>query len=253
MFAKASVAFLAVLLPATAQETANRVFTFEETRDVQGLQEVVNILHTVAGIQAVSVNNELKSVTVRGTPNEIHLAEWLVAALDSPATQVQEYRPPENISDDRLRVFHLTYAQNPRDLQEMATLIRSLADAQYIFIYTPSKALALRGNSWRISLAEWLIGELNQPPDTPPPAGLREYRLPSVSDIRPPADVFVRIFYTSARTTEALTGVLGGMRSAVNGLGRAYINTARRAVVVRASREKIMAAEQALRHLEIAN
>jgi truncated hemoglobin YjbI len=58
----------------------------------------------------------------------------------------------------------------------------------------------------------------------------------------------VRIFYTRARTSEELSGIFTGMRSAVKMLPRSFINTARGAVVVRASAEKIGAAEQALQH-----
>ncbi len=146
--------------------------------------------------------------------------------------------------DDSVRGFHLTHIQTPQDLNEMVTLIRTLADAQHVSVYNPSKALVLRGNPWRISLAEWLIGELNQPANTPPPAGPHEYRLQGVSD----DENLVRIFYTRARTSEELWSIVSGMRSAVKMLPRSFINTARGAVIVRASAEKIAAAEQVLQH-----
>ena len=247
MFTRAFAVLLAALFPAAAAQVTERVFNLTQAQTVQSLQEVVTVIRTVARIHEVSLNDERKSVTVRGTADEVRLVEWLVAALDQPATVPQEYGVPGAV-DDRFRVFHLTYAQTPRDLQEMATLIRSLADAQYIYVYTPSKALVLRGNAWRISLAEWLISELNQPANTPPPVGPREYRLEGGSDILPPEDVFVRIFYTRARTPEELSGILSGMRSSVKSLPRAFINTARGAIIVRASAEKITAAEQALQH-----
>lgn len=88
-------------------------------------------------------------------------------------------------------------------------------------------------------MAEWLIGELNQPANTPSPV-----RLQGVSD----DENLVRIFYTRGHTSEELWSIVKGMRSAVKVLPRSFINTARGAVIVRASAEKIAAAEQALQH-----
>lgn len=234
---------LAAPFAPAAEQVTERAFTLTQAQTRRDLLEVVSVIRTVAGIRQVFLNDEQKSVTVRGTADEVRLAEWLVAALDRPVTVPQEYGVP-GAADERVRVFHLTHAQAPQDLNEMVTLIRTLADAQHVNVYNSTKALVLRGNAWRISLAEWLIGELNQPANTPPPAGPREYRLQGVND----DENFVRIFYTRARTSEELWRIVAGMRSAVKMLPRSFINTARGAVIVRASAEKIAAAEQSLEH-----
>ena len=248
MCARAFAVFVAVLFPAAAQQAAERVFNFTRAHTAQSLQELATVIRSVAGIRQISLDDERKSMTVRGTADEVRLVEWLVPALDQPATVPQEYGGP-GAADDRYRAFHLTYAQTQRDLQELATLLRALADATYVYPYTPATAVVFRGNAWRISLAEWLIGELNQPANTPPPAGPRDYRMLWGSDILPPTDVFVRIFYTRARTPEELSGILTGMRSAVKMIPRSFFITARGATIVRGSAEKISAAEQALQEL----
>ena len=250
MFLRAFAVSLAVLFPAVAEQTTERVFHLTEARTPQSLQEALMVMRTVAGIQQVSLDNKERSVTIRGSADELRLADWLLAALDRPGTVPREFAPVA--ADERFRVFRLTHSQTPRDLQELMTLIRSLADAQHIYCYTAGNALVLRGNAWRISLAEWLIGELDQPAKTPPPAGPREFHLPGGSDILPPEDVFVRIFYTRAHTSEELSGLLKGMRSAVR-IPRSFTNTARGAIVVRTSAEKIAAAEQALQQARQGN
>ena len=248
MFTRAFAVILAVLIPSPAQVT-ERIFHLTHAETASSLQNAVTVIRSVGGIRHVSLDPERKSVTVRGTADELRLADWLVAALDRPGTV-----PPDfwllGAADDRFRVFHLTEDQTERDLQEMATLIRALADARHVYSYLATKALVVRGSAWRISLAEWLVGELNQPANTPPPAGPREFRLQGGSDILPAEDVIVRIFYTRARTPEELGRALTGMRSAVTSLPRSSILTARGAVVVRASAEKIAAAEQALRQTQ---
>jgi type II secretory pathway component GspD/PulD (secretin) len=248
MCARACAVFVAALFPAAAQQVAERVFSFIPAHTVQSLLELVTVIRTVTGIRQISLDDERKSVTVRGTADEVRLVEWLVPALDRPATVPQEYSGP-GAADDGFRVFHLTYAQTVRDLQEMATLLRAVADARHVYPYTPATAVVFRGNAWRISLAEWLISELNQPANTPSPAGPRDYRMLWGSDIVPPTDVFVRIFYTRARTPEELSSVLTGMRSAVKMIPRSSFITARGAIIVRGSAENISAAEQALQRL----
>jgi len=142
------------------------------------------------------------------------------------------------------RAFNLTQAQTGRDLLEVATVIRTVAGIRQVFLNHEQKSMTVRSTADDVRLAEWLSGELNQPANTPPPVGPREYRLQGVTD----DENLVRIFYTRARTSEELWSIVAGMRSTVKMLPRSFINSARGAVIVRASAEKIAAAEQALQH-----
>lgn len=242
---RAFAILFAVLFPSVADQPVEAVFKLTQPQTARNLQEIVTVIRTVVGIRQVSSIVEQNSVKAVATADELRVAEWLIAGLDRTTTSAQAYAVPG--ADEAVRVFYLTHAQTGQELQEMVMLVRSLADAQYVYFYTPAKALVLRGNAWRISLAEWLISELNQPANAPRPADAREYRLPSAKDILPGSDVFVRIFYTRARTTEELSNMLTGLRSAVKMLPRSFINTARGAIIVRASAEKIAQSEQALK------
>ena len=144
MYARAFAVFVAVLFPAAAQQAAERVFNFTQAHTAQSLQELATVIRSVAGIRQISLDDDRKSVTVRGTADEIRLAEWLIPALDQPATVPQVYGRP-GAADDIFRVFHLIYAQTQRDLQEMATLLRALADATYVYPYTPAAPLQFGG------------------------------------------------------------------------------------------------------------
>lgn len=247
MLITAFAVLFAALLP-QADQVEERAFNLTQAHTAQTAQEIVNVIRVVAGIRQVSLTDERKSVTVRGTADQVRLAEWLITALDRPSTVPQEYDVAG--TDDKVRVFHVTHAQTPRDLQEIVTLIRALADAQHVNFHTQLNAVVLRGNAWRISLAAWLINELDQPANAPALVGPHEFRLPGGSDILPPEDVFVRIFYTRARTSEELQSILTGMRSSVKVLPRSFINTARKAIIVRASADKIVLAEQVLMALK---
>jgi hypothetical protein len=233
------------LLPAAGEQVIERVFHLTQPQTQQSLQGMLTVIRIVANIRESSIQPDQKSVAVRGTSDEGRFAEWITAALDQPDSVPQEYAMA-GTGGEKVRVFSLTHLRTPRDLQEMVTLIRSLADAQNVCWYTPRNAAVLRGNAWRVDLAEWMIRKLDRPPNEPPPTTSQEYRLPGGCDILPPEDVFVRIFCTRARTPEELTAILTELRLAVKPLARSFTSTARGAVIVRASAAKIAAAEQAL-------
>lgn len=245
MCKRAFAVLLAVLFPAAADQMTEHVFNLTQAHTPQSLQKVVKAVRSVAGIRQLSLDVPRKSVTILGTPDQARTVEWLISALDQPATVPQEFTMPGG-ADERIRVFRLTNAKTYPDLSELEMLVRSLADAQHTSTYTPLQALVLRGTAWRISLAAWMLGELDQPASARPPVAPPEYRLQSGIDILPPNDVYVRIFYTPARTPEALLDMFTSMRSAVKYLPRSCTYTPRGAIVVRTSSEKMAAAEQAL-------
>lgn len=143
-----------------AAQGVDRVFYLIHTETPQQIQEIAVVIRSVADIRQVAVVNEQQAVTVHGTGNQIRMAEWLVNELNRPApdpppaAQIQnstahEYRVP-GAPNDVVRVFYLTWSRSPQELQEVVTAVRSIADAQRIFIYNNLKAMAVRGTPSRL-------------------------------------------------------------------------------------------------------
>src|SRR2546425_1188236 len=84
--------------------------------------------------------------------------KFVIAALFASVASGQT--PAEQSLD---RVFYFTHTETVQDLQEIATLIRTMADIRQIMTYAAPRALALRGTAGQIALAEWLIKELDKP------------------------------------------------------------------------------------------
>jgi hypothetical protein len=157
---------------APGEQSMDRVFHFTHNQTAQGFQEIATVMRTVAGIRQLSVVAAPRVLTLRGTADQIALAEWLFNELDKPATwipvqQVQnsivhEYRVPGN-SDDVVRVFYLTHAETPQGLQEIVTAIRTVTDLQRVFTCNATKAVTLRGTADRIALAAKIISETDKP------------------------------------------------------------------------------------------
>jgi hypothetical protein len=116
---------------ALAQQT-DRVLHFTATNSVEDFQEIASVIHYITDIPQPSVDATEKSLSLRGTPGQIALAEWLFSNLDKP-TDVppgagkHEYRISDN-PEDVVRLFYLTNPEVPHGVQEIATAVRSLAN-----------------------------------------------------------------------------------------------------------------------------
>src|SRR5215472_15875711 len=97
--------------------------------------------------------------------------KWMIQMMDRPAgwrpsdqeiwnPATREYRAPAS-RDPVARVYYLTNTTSFQDLQEIIVLLRTVADIQKIFSYTPARVVAFRGSADDVELAEWLIHKLD--------------------------------------------------------------------------------------------
>ena len=140
-----------------------RVFYLPHTATVQAFQEAATLIRTIAEIRRVFTYNTPRALALRGTDDQIALAEWLLQALDQaanaqPDAAPREYRPSAS-TDDVVRVFTLTHAATAQRVQEVATEVRTATGVPHLFIYNPARALALRGTVAQIAQADLLIKE----------------------------------------------------------------------------------------------
>jgi hypothetical protein len=185
-----------------AEQGSERVFYFTHTDTVQGMQEVSTLIRGIGDFPQVSTDTVKRSLTVHGTAPQIALAEWLFNELDQatepPAAKqgnslvMHEYRTPGG-GDDVVRVIYPTYTATVRELQEVAVLVRTIADIRRLFTYNAPRAVAFRGTADQMALAEWMFNELNKPVSERTAAHL--YRMPGTGD-----DI-VRLFYLTNTTT----------------------------------------------------
>ena len=123
----------------------------------------------------VTIDGPRRTVTMRGTAGQIALGAWLVEALDKPGPipGMREFRLPESEParpaslpggrDDVVRVFYVKQAVAPREIQELATTVRSISGIFRLFTYSASRAMALRGTADQMAIADWLFHDLDKP------------------------------------------------------------------------------------------
>jgi hypothetical protein len=146
-----------------------RVFYLTHAGTPQALQEVATLVRSMADIRRLFTYNAPRAMTLRGTADQIALAEWLVNELDNSANRQAGAQQSQNAApheysmsgggDDVVRVYYLTHAGAPQNLQDIAVHVRSTAQVPRLFIYNAPRAMALRGTAEQIALADRLIKE----------------------------------------------------------------------------------------------
>jgi hypothetical protein len=238
------IVFATSMAASLAFGQTSQVFRLTQHENTQELEEMATTLRGVGNIQQVSIDDINRTVTIAGTAGQIATADWLVHQLDVPANGplggVHEYRP-SGAGDDVVRVFYVGNASTPQELQEIAVTLRSVADIRQVFVYNALKAVAARGTGQLISLAAWMMDQLDQPAKVPAPSP-HEYKLPG--------DDVARVFeLTYPETPRQLQEIVTLIR-AVGDIQRLFIYNARRAVVLRATAERIALAAWLVNELD---
>ena len=166
-------------------QNVDRVFNLANATTVMSLQEIATTLRSVAQIQQLSVDNGIQTLTVKGTVDQIALAEWLVPRLDvaeAPNQGPQEYRVSGD-SDDLMVVYGLVHTKTLPVVQEIVTALRLVADIRKIYTVVAPGIITLRGNASQIALAEFLLSELDQAVQPRQNATVHEFKRAGGTDV----------------------------------------------------------------------
>ena len=148
-----------------------RVFRLAHADTPAVVQEMVNIMRTIAECNRVFPFNSLKAIVVRGTVDKAGMASWLVQQLDLPAgvqpaavaSNPHEYQF-QSVRDPAARIFFLQHTDSPYAMQEMVNTVRTLADINRVFPLNGPRAVVARGGEGQVAMAQWLLHELDQAP-----------------------------------------------------------------------------------------
>jgi len=204
----AIIALAAAVAASRGFGQTTRVFRLTQNESTQQMDVIADILRGTGDIPQVFIDEQVSSIAVEGTPGQVAMADWLLHQLDLPQngqyTGVHQYRAAGG--DDVLRVLFASHASTPDELQEIASAVQVLAHFQKGFRgYDTLKALVVRGTNQQVSLAAWVVDQLDDPgnaADTSP----HDYK---VAD-----DDVARVFHpTHARSLEQLQEIATIIRS----------------------------------------
>jgi hypothetical protein len=145
-------------------------------------------------------------------------------------------------SQDRDRTFFLTHTATTQQFQEVATVIRTIADIQQISADNDQKSVTVHASVGQIAMAEWLFNELDTP--AAQTAVSPEYRVPGSGD-----DV-VRLFYIATAPSVQEFQEIATLVRTITNIRRVFTYNAPQALVVRGTAVQIGLAEWLVKELE---
>jgi hypothetical protein len=229
-----------------------RLFFLDRGQTVQELGEFVTMLRSIADLPRAFTSNAIKAVALRGTSDQMALADWLVNELanSKPAprrhSESPEYFPvaPSPTPNENLtRIFYFANTPAILDFAEMAALIQTLADFRGVYPYYSLRALGVRGTSDQLALTEWLFNELDQPahPNPSHKSDVYNYRVADRED-----GVAVRVFYLPhIEAVQEFQRIAFNVSSETR-TRRVFTFTSPRAIAVRGTMDQIAATERLL-------
>ncbi|HXJ39724.1 MAG TPA: hypothetical protein VNH18_10630 [Bryobacteraceae bacterium] len=181
----------------------------------QGFQQLATVVRTVGQIRNVAVDPSKATFTFEGDPGELATCEWLLRSMDKPrgwTPSVQdvsnpasrEFRPASG-GDDLIRIWYLRSAGSPRDVQEILTILRTVADVRMVMNFGPELGLALRGNAATMDMADWLLSKI----DVSAGEGPGEVYIGKGA----PEDMAQVLYLNPARTPQELQNLIGTVRT----------------------------------------
>ncbi len=246
MRVKAKPAVIAVLFAFVALgQDVDRTYHFANTDTPQGMQEIATVIRTIADIPNLTADTTQRTLTFHSSAGAAALADWLFNELDKPANLPPQQTPDlakheyrvAGSDDDVVRVFYLTHTETLQNLQEVATVTRSIGGIRRLFTYNAPRAIVWRGTTDQAALAAWLLTELDKPAN-PTDSAVHEFHMAGT-----PENV-VRVFYLPhSGTLQHFQEIATFVRSTTQ-IRRAFTYNAPRALTLRGTADQIAQANQ---------
>ncbi len=148
------------------KEGVTRIFYIGNAASVPAFQEIAQAIRTTVEVRRTFTNNSHRAIIVRGTDDQVAMAEWLFNELDQPnlgpsiallnSENPHEYHTTGG-ADDVVRVFFLTGTADIPAFQKIAQQVRVSAGIMRTFTYNDRRALVVRGTSLQIAAAARIV------------------------------------------------------------------------------------------------
>jgi hypothetical protein len=146
------------------------------------------------------------------------------------------------LGQDVSRVFHFHHIDQPKDLDEFATLVRTMTDLPSLSADPAQKTLSATGTPAQIATAEWMFTELDR--QSLPEFATKEFKVPNKED-----DVVRVFFLRNAATVQDFQEVATTVRTVLE-IRRVFTFNTPRALAVRGTADQIAGTEWMIRELD---
>ena len=136
-----------------------RVFYLPSTRTILSFQELSTLVRAIADIRFQFTYNAPRAIVIRGTEQQLGLAEWLFTELSDSAADRGAATVDYGVagSDNVTRVFYLKRIDDLKILESVASKTKFASGSNRVFVYSVASALVIRGTSSQIAIADRVI------------------------------------------------------------------------------------------------
>jgi hypothetical protein len=190
-----------------------RIFRLAHPAGAQAFQEIVNAIRVLPELTKVFPSFTKAAIAVRGTADQLALAEWLFKQLDQlpapPAQPRAEQRFHSALSElPEVRVLYFAHATTATEQQPVVNALRVIPELTHVFPVTAQGAIAMSGTTDRIALAEWLFGQVDLSGPSMSAKNSAPYELTPGSDVAQvfflPGSVMAQSFQELAASVRAI-------------------------------------------------
>jgi type II secretory pathway component GspD/PulD (secretin) len=216
-----------------------RVFYLANAGTVQALQEISTVVRSITEVRRAFTYNTPRVVVLRATADQIGAAEWLFRQLDQPSgaqrrTASTDARGLPGAGENAMRTFFPSSIKSLQDLQEIATVVRSVGEIRRAFVAAAQGAIVMRGTPDQMAMAEWLVPVLEKS------SSQLEHRIAG-------QDELVRVFpLKTAGEVQRLHEISAEVRAGAQ-IPRGFAHTASRSLIVRGTPAQITRADDLVR------
>ena len=206
------IAFTLLFVPFVYCQDVERVFRLTGGPDLQRQQEIVTTLRTVNDLAKVTLDQGSATVTIHAPAAQVAFAEWMIPRLDHPPSSSQRYTVAGNQNDVAM-VYPMTGIKDVRGLQEVITTLRTVVDLRRVYNISSAYMLAFRGRPATIDQANFLLSELDRPPQTTQTA-VRDHF--SITNPFRDFDTLTAYHLTHANNNLAIQEIITNLRTVVD-------------------------------------
>ena len=142
------------------------------------------------------------------------------------------------------QTFRFANAPSEKEMQEIATTIRSVADIRQVSLDTAQRTLLVGGTPAQIALADWLFSSFDKPTDVPPDSATHQYQ--PFND----PDELVRVFYLKNPSSVQQTQEIATLLRSTGDIRRLFTYNALKALAVRGTSTQIALTEWLVNELD---
>ena len=143
-----------------------RIFRLAHPAGAQAFQGIVNAIRVLPELTKVFPCFSKTAIAVRGTADQLAMAEWLFKQLDQLPPQPGQTRAEQQFHSalsklPEVRVMYYAHATTAPEQQPVVNAVRTIPELTHVFPVTAQGAIAMSGTADRIALAEWLFGQVD--------------------------------------------------------------------------------------------